>query len=926
MITWNTDWVFKIHAYLHDPPDKPLALARRENHAEWARYLADILAPGKWDDSWTSVIANADRLASGADRSGVVKETAVDFRDIRHPLSGQQIDLHQYGPMSEEVVRHARDALEAEVKKYASWQDQSAAFIALWKLIPEALRARSGRDELGCLWDLLPADTRMPNHPVLVHLSLTSAIATILHGGDTPALLAFSIGPVQSFITSARRTSDLFAGSRLLSQATVQAMAPLVSALGPDHIVFPALRHSALFEGWLREESPWKDLWKDGRFAPDQRWGGLPNRFVAIVPLHHAASIGLECERAVRGWLASSAMEAGEWLDKKVPVLQGFGRMAAEQAAAFFTTSWSAVPWPADGAIANATTAWCERASWMLGGELAPDLMRFIREAGKTSYRPNGGILYGTSYQAVQRLQDAVKRTRTTDGHRSQEGGLKCSLCGERSVHPGAASFEEQKQDWRAARAAVGDLLRAGEALCGVCWMKRWKGRKDDRFRAPSTAEIAATPFKSQVLAKADRLQGAIDEFAEAVGGTAWADGWTVPELSPARIQPSAKAFASVSGEAFLAAQRDDDRLPDDAEVSGSSVRAVRVAAKRLRTEARSLKIDPPRPYLAVLAFDGDEMGKWLSGEKNRKLHEYLARSVANELNSTSATPLLDLTWPVTPSMHASLSEACSVFSQRTSSYVLHRLGLLGQLIYSGGDEVLAMVPVGVMGGVELATEAALQLRLRFSGHMRKSDGSYIAEPNATGAGFTWDSQGQLGLAFGDKASASAALVVFHQKTPLGRALREAHRSLDEYAKSEAHLNRNALAITIFRRSGQITRTGMRFLVGEGDARRSPVQTFQRICLELKGDLLSPRLVRELWGRLGAFSKERDVDWNLVEPLVKLAVARHHEGPAPTDLLEAIRQLGDDCFALPGSGDDTPLVRFLNLIEAAAFMARGEEP
>lgn len=59
---------------------------------------------------------------------------------------------------------------------------------------------------LGALWGVLPADTRMPHHPLLQHLSATAALADAL---PQPALLAFPLGPVQEFIAAARRTQDL---------------------------------------------------------------------------------------------------------------------------------------------------------------------------------------------------------------------------------------------------------------------------------------------------------------------------------------------------------------------------------------------------------------------------------------------------------------------------------------------------------------------------------------------------------------------------------------------------------------------------------------------------------------------------------------------------------------------------------------------
>jgi CRISPR-associated protein Cmr2 len=58
----------------------------------------------------------------------------------------------------------------------------------------------------------------------------------------TPHLLIFTIGPVQSFISQARKTQDLYAGSRLLSALTRNAFELIQTKVGKDNIelIFPA--------------------------------------------------------------------------------------------------------------------------------------------------------------------------------------------------------------------------------------------------------------------------------------------------------------------------------------------------------------------------------------------------------------------------------------------------------------------------------------------------------------------------------------------------------------------------------------------------------------------------------------------------------------------------------------------------------------
>ena len=51
-------------------------------------------------------------------------------------------------------------------------------------------------------------------------------------------LLAIALGPVQEFIATARRTRDLYAGSRLLSEAAARAAKALAREVGAKNLIF----------------------------------------------------------------------------------------------------------------------------------------------------------------------------------------------------------------------------------------------------------------------------------------------------------------------------------------------------------------------------------------------------------------------------------------------------------------------------------------------------------------------------------------------------------------------------------------------------------------------------------------------------------------------------------------------------------------
>jgi CRISPR-associated protein Cmr2 len=894
---------------------------------------------GPAHESWTNSIQRASRLAYGADISIMEPQPRFTLSDLRHPLSGQPLDLPQPTGITSLLESQARQALLEEFDKLAVFRNEPvAAFMALWCFLPRSLKSRRGLNELGSLWNWLPAETRMPNHPLLVHQSLTSALASILKEGHEPMLLSFTIGPVQRFIATARRTSDLWGGSALLSAAVLEGLAPLVSRIGPDHVLFPNLRRSNLFLRWLLQDSLWKDSLRhlDVLCGHDETTaGGLPNRFLAVVPSAEAGSIAKECEGSVRDWWRSMVSKAAQILEARVPKLQGYGSMAGEQADASIQVFWAVSPWPAVDTIEH-DDGFGRRAAWMKACRLPRAAARLIEEASDrpiSGFKPNGGVLYAAAYESVEALLGSVKLTRCPSTR--IEDGLKCSLCGERGVFPGPISFEEQKETWRNATSdlrAKGDLRR-GEALCGVCWAKRQFGRENQSI--PSTAEIAASPFKMKVLHSYSQLEPEVSALVSALKAKApdFLNAFVVPVIIEEKRRGGLRgAFAGVSGEILLGHPREREELEEETGVAIQE--PVLDCVRNLRRAASKIGISPPRPYLAVVAMDGDSMGRWLSGENNRKLKEYLCERAVAELSHHGAEGYLDITWPMTPAMHGAFSEACAIFSQRTAPHTLHEEALPAFMVYAGGDDVLAMSPIGCHDPqqvAELATQAAFNLRMRFSGHVMPTQMNDTPDP-ARQSGFVVDPKDGISLAFGRLATASVGIAVFHHKWPLSRALAEARRA-EEYAKEE--LGRDALAISILRRSGQITLTGLKFFT---DREQCPIPSFHILCHSFAFDYLSPRFLSELKARLaplhGGLAGNELL--NLVQPIVIQALGNHCLNGDKFELLkQAVVDLSVAAALPTGTRNESAaeipedlrhLRRWIELIETAAFLGRGEEP
>lgn len=166
----------------------------------------------------------------------------------------------------------------------------------------------------------------------------------------------------------------------------------------------------------------------------------------------------------------------------------------------------------------------------------------------------------------------------------------------------------------------------------------------------------------------------------------------------------------------------------------------------RLISEAKRKSKNNPPSYYAILVADGDNMGQWLRGEK------------------------LDQGQRMSPLHHMAISEALANFAIHAAPTIVtnHK----GWLIYSGGDDVLAVLPAAH------ALSCALALRNAFRGIGGWHEGRF---------------------ALGDKAGLSVGVAVVHHKEDLREAL-DAARAAEKKAKSDG---RDRLALTVRRRSGE---------------------------------------------------------------------------------------------------------------------------
>ncbi len=265
----------------------------------------------------------------------------------------------------------------------------------------------------------------------------------------------------------------------------------------------------------------------------------------------------------------------------------------------------------------------------------------------------------------------------------------------------------------------------------------------------------------------------------------------------------------------------------------------------------------PSEKYFAVLAFDGDEIGKWISGEKTpsfvTQLADYKDGSNAQRYGSklyferSEFGTFLDAQRPLSPSYHLQFSEALGNFALLCARSIVEAFD--GRLIYAGGDDVVALLPA------DTALECARALRMAFQGepaikealrlnatelrdrHLRAQARAPKAAPppyyqklaaegcllHAEHRGFLKRldlvDQQQSPIPFlvpGPAAECSVGIAIAHFKAPLQDVVRAAQAAEKRAKRKPEHggLDRSAVAVTLMKRSGEIIEWGAKWQDG----------------------------------------------------------------------------------------------------------------
>ncbi|AOY59357.1 type III-B CRISPR-associated protein Cas10/Cmr2 [Desulfococcus multivorans] len=770
-------WNDKLAAYLHDPPDKAFSI---RGHEERSARLLSVLGLQRPNEAFWK---KADGIASGFERGQVPsyssdpdRNGAVDFAEnpvITHPTARDgrlRIDLpFGEGESAADIVaRQVESFLEREIGmkpgdggysgKPVFANDEDAFAFARFLYIHHGMRfklAESDVGGIGGLWHRLPADTRFPDHTIWQHNALTSALYSCMAmAGDMRqvGILAFSITPVQPFIAKARKLRDYWTGSVILSWLAFEGLRWVMEHLGPDHLLYPSLVDQPLVNEYLRKTWEMDDI---ASLSREKKIASLPNKFLCLVPLEQAREITGSIEAHIReNWSELCRKVFLEVCERTAIRGDHLGDMFTRQTERYWDLRSTVVKLLEKTDIPEARGLLHDGAMNAATG-MVDVFSSLVRENWHTEMDARG-LLYANTHQLVQTALAAGKSLNAVT--RSEEPGRKCRLCGEfealhDSPYTGAEAASTYKTGLERFWNALTDAWQAEadldgkEQLCALCLTKR----------------IAYRILKED---KTHILNGCFDD---------------------------AEGFPSTTEMAMYGEFRR----------RGITTREERrKLAQRIYDNEAEDAVDTPDRYYAILVMDGDHMGRLINGET---IGAAWATSMHPEMRRRLESPSFDAryrkAWApllarnekrlITPSIHAAISEALGDFSIHGAARIVKRHH--GRLIYAGGDDVCAVLPVStaVRAAREISEFYTSGFNLIDAGEVCSAADPWAPEPGKLAIG--------LG-ANGDRISISAGILICHHKAGLSQMIARAHALLENHAKEGA--GRAACAVELSKRSG----------------------------------------------------------------------------------------------------------------------------
>jgi CRISPR-associated protein Cmr2 len=420
--------------------------------------------------------------------------------------------------------------------------------------------------------------------------------------------------------------------------------------------------------------------------------------------------------------------------------------------------------------VENVNQAWKELADLVwdkdLKNQIKPEKQAISREIWDRQIKSFWEMNWVLTDETASDLLDRRKNWR--NHFASEEPGVKCMMMvgwQELSGEP-KPNREKLATFWEPIRAKIGLDLTKGEHLCAIAFIKRRFAR---HFK--DLNKINDNKLQKSILRFHPHSKKSSDKSAVQIKG--WKLETGIPSISYMAvvhwlekiIREEKRANLDLLLEAAKKAKIDESEKQSDIACLKQACEKFNVDKKLIAldgsaffiselenqsdknlsapmiTALKKLETKPPSPFYAILMMDGDSLGSKMSIPENQ-------------------APISDALKNFTASVPEIVSQHC------------------GFLVYAGGDDVLAILPL------ERVFACAIQIRERYKKCFQDTKNKDIAN-----------------------STISAAVEFAHIKMPLTKMLRDARQLLKDVAKEGC--GRDAIAVRVWKPGGRAIKWAM---------------------------------------------------------------------------------------------------------------------
>lgn len=419
---------------------------------------------------------------------------------------------------------------------------------------------------------------------------------------------------------------------------------------------------------------------------------------------------------------------------------------------------------------------------------------------------------YIEKHKSVQELMKARKLTRTFIQWTGDKS-FKCYQCGHREIIGSKGFWQYLSTGENVKRPRFS--IKENEKLCAVCLIKRLS-KEDDILKGlpkllfESTSDISSRPFKVFLTFKENEQE--VINFSNKIKTL----------CGILKIQPPASIKEIHSDWLYKKCLHPKPLQKEFPFVNINNLQSVSVSAiELLECMMREFNVRPSK-YFAILMLDGDKIG-----EKISDLDIARQKELSQKLGELGYKILPDIV-------------------QKAYGYI----------VYSGGDDLLALMPL------EKSISTAFNLKEAFGNQL------------------------------GDEFTCSISLVISSHQDSLRRSLEEARKAMQ---KAKDDFKRNSLVITLMLSSGTIITGGSNWRLKDQPVNFSEFLTKLVYMMTLKSGALGNQFIYNIVKTLPAFYDHKGkLSTDMLGAEIRRLLERHI--PQNTELRDINGELSQEVY------------------------------